>query len=113
LVRDRDDKFSASFDAVANACDTRMLRTPVRTPKANAFCERFVGSVRCECLDHILILSEQQMRARVDEYVAYFNDSTASSIQQRVPNETTHASDAKVVALPVLGGLHHEYRRAA
>ena len=65
LVRDRDDKFGGSFDAVAKACGTQILRTPVRAPKANAFCERFIGSVRRECLDHLLILSEQQMRAQV------------------------------------------------
>jgi putative transposase len=114
LVRDRDDKFSAGFDAVAHACGTRILRTPVRAPKANAFCGRFIGSVRRECLDHVLILSEQQMRARVSEYVAYFNDSRShQGIQQRVPNATAHSGDGKVIAMPVLGGLHHEYRRTA
>ena len=62
----------------------------------------------------MLILSEQQLRARVAEYVAYFNDSRPhQGIQQRVPNATTHAGDGKVIALPVLSGLHHEYRRAA
>jgi hypothetical protein len=108
------DKFGASFDMVANACGTRVLKTPVRAPKANAFCERLLGSVRRECLDHFFILSEDQMRARVGEYVRYYNASRPhQGIAQRVPEGLTQDGKGQVVALPVLGGLHHEYRRAA
>ena len=69
LIRDRDDKFGDEFDEVAKACGTRVLKTPIRAPTANAFCERFIGSVRRECLDHIVIVSERQVRARLAEYV--------------------------------------------
>jgi len=114
LLRDRDDKFGPEFDAVAKACGTRVLRTPIRAPTANAFCERFVGSVRRECLDHIVIVSERQMRARLAEYVEYFNRSRPhQGTGQSVPLGTTHPGAGTVIALPVLGGLHHDYRRAA
>jgi putative transposase len=62
-MRGRDDKFGDGFDVVAKACGTRVLKTPVRAPKANAFCERFIGSVRRELLDHVFIISEEQMGA--------------------------------------------------
>jgi hypothetical protein len=114
LVRDRDDKFDDRFDAVARACGTRVLKTPVRAPKANAFCERLIGSVRRECLDHVFILSEEQMRDRLAEYVRYYNASRPhQGIVQRVPEGTAHKGKGRVIALPVLGGLHHEYRRVA
>ena len=114
LIRDRDDKFGGGFDAVAKACGTRVLKTPVRAPTANAFCERFIGSARRECLDHVIILSEKQMRARLQEYIKYFNGSRPhQGNAQRVPNGTAHTTEGRVISLPVLGGLHYEYRRAA
>jgi putative transposase len=86
LIRDRDDKFDPSFDAVAKACGTRVLKTPVSARKANAFCERFIGSVRRECLDHLFILSEEQMRTRLGEYVRYYNSSRPhQGIEQPCP----------------------------
>ena len=61
LIRDNDRKFGACFNRVAKDRHISVLRTPVRAPQANAICERFIGSVRRECLDHILILSERQL----------------------------------------------------
>ena len=99
---------------MAKGCGTRVLKTPVRAPQANAFCERLIGSVRRECLDHVFILSEGQMRTRLREYVNYFNQSRPhQGNDQRVPDGTVHGGKGKVVAMPVLGGLQHEYRRAA
>ena len=97
-----------------------MLKTPVRAPQANAICERFIGSVRRECLDHLLILSERHLHRVIGEYVAYFNHARPhQGIGQRIPDppedslsvETVTAS--RVVSYPVLGGLHHDYRRVA
>ena len=100
-----------------------MLRTPLKAPRANAMYERFTlrvpGSVRRECLDHMLIVSEAHLRDVLREYVTYFNRSRPhQGIGQRIP--MPHASSAvalstsaKVIAFPVLGGLHHDYRRAA
>ena len=67
LVRDSDRKYGEHFANVA--AEIEILRTPVRAPRANAYCERFIGSIRRECLDHILILSEKQLRRLVYEYV--------------------------------------------
>ncbi len=91
-----------------------VLKTKVRAPKANAFCERLLGSLRRECLDHVFIISGEQMRARLAEYVQYYNASRPhQGLAQRVPQGTSSKGAGTVIALPVLGGLHHEYRRAA
>jgi hypothetical protein len=62
LIRDSDDKFGAKFDAVAKACETKVIRTAVKAPLMSSICERFLGSVRRECLGHILILGEEHLR---------------------------------------------------
>ncbi len=93
-----------------------VLRTPIKAPRANAICERLLGNVRRECLDHIMIVNAAHLRRVLKEYVAYFNRSRPhQGIDQRVPDpENTPAGNSgKVVSFPVLGGLHHEYRRAA
>ncbi len=96
-----------------------MLRTPVRAPRANATCARFLGSVRRECLDHLLVLSEGQLRRVLRASIAYFNHARPhQGIGQAIPARSTAverqgASTGRVVALPVLGGLHHDYRRVA
>jgi transposase InsO family protein len=119
LLRDNDAKYGSHFDAVAIGSGIAMLRTPIRAPRANAICERFLGSVRRECLDHLLIISESHLRRVLIEYVRFFNRSRPhQGINQRVP-KATHAAHRSVsatghiVAVPVLGGLHHEYRRVA
>lgn len=96
-----------------------MLRTPFEAPRANAICERLLGSVRRECLDHLVILSEQHLRRVLKDYVAYFNQARPhQGIEQRIPAPLEHAvcasgASGKVIAFPVLGGLHHDYQRAA
>jgi putative transposase len=118
VIRDRDDKFGAAFDRVAKGAGARVLHTAVQAPVMDAVCERFLGSVRRECLDHIIILSEEHLRHVVAEYaLSYFNTVRPhQGIGQRtpVPSERVRASFAdSVTAVPVLGGLHHEYRAAA
>src|SRR5215210_822105 len=73
LLRDNDGKFGAAFARVAAGSRIEVLRTPVRAPRANAICERFLGSVRRECLDHLLILHAGQLRRALREYCAYYN----------------------------------------
>jgi transposase InsO family protein len=111
LIRDNDRKYGEHFANVA--AEIEILRTPVRAPRANAYCERFIGSVRRECLDHILILSEKQLRRLVKEYVQYFNaDRPHQGIDQRIPSGVGPSSgEGEIVTRPVLGGLHHAYRR--
>ena len=86
-----------------------------RAPKANAICERFLGSVRRECLDHILVFGEQHLYRVVREYVQYFNRARPhQGIEQNIPEEIqSKKNTGKIIAFPVLNGLHHNYRRAA
>jgi putative transposase len=114
LIRDNDRKYGEHFANVA--AEIEILRTPVRAPRANAYCERFIGSLRRECLDHILILSEKQLRCLVNKYVQYFNgDRPHQGIDQRIPAEpdTSQPAVGEIVARPVLGGLYHAYSRRA
>jgi len=118
LIRDNDATFGAQFARVATGSRSEVLRTPVRAPRANAICERFLGSVRRACLDHLLILHEGQLRRVLRAYRAYFNTARPhQGIEQAIPETTGHLGTlhptTPVVSLSVLGGLHHDYRRAA
>jgi putative transposase len=105
LIRDNDSKFGTEFARVASGIE--ILRTPIRAPKANAVCERFLGSVRRECLDHVLIINERQIDRIVKEYVDYFNTARPhQGIGGHTPIPPTLAngqppSDNKIVAFPV------------
>jgi transposase InsO family protein len=101
----------------------KVIRTAVKAPLMNSICERFLGSVRRECLDHILILGEEHLQRVLVEYVGYFVESRPhQGLGQRTPAQVAGgealsnvilAAPADVESIPVLGGLHHEYRRAA
>ena len=115
-IRDNDDKFGRRFDLVAEATGITILRTPVRAPNANAVCERFLRSVRAECLDHVVILGEDQLRSLLRKSCAYFNDARPhQGIGQKVPcgPPVPPTCSTTVVETPILGGLHHDYQLAA
>jgi transposase InsO family protein len=103
---------------VARASGIRIIRIPVRTPRANAVIERFFGSVRRECLDHILILGERHLHQVLSDYTRYFNQARPhQGIQQAIPEpscgpQVEHGL-CPIRAVPVLGGLHHDYQRVA
>jgi putative transposase len=120
LIRENDRKYGSCFTRVAEDRQIDVLRTPVRAPKADAICERFIGSVRRECLDHNLILSERHLHRVIGEYVAYFNHARPhQGLGQRIPDppdDSGHedlGGSSHVIGYPVLGGLHHDYRRVA
>jgi len=119
LIRDNDSKFGAQFARVAVGSGITILKTPFHAPKANAICERFLGSVRRECLDHFLILSESHLQHILQEYVAYFNQERPhQGIAQQLPAPREHVSNpvprsASVQSRSFLGGLHHAYQRVA
>jgi putative transposase len=119
LIRDNDNKFGSCFARVATTSAIEILTTPVHAPRANAICERFLRSVRQECLDHLLILQEKQLQHVLNEYVAYYNRARPhQGIEQQIPQRrrsVPSSQDAgnKVIALPVVGGLHHDYQWAA
>jgi transposase InsO family protein len=118
IIRDRDDKFGADFDQAAKGAGTRIIRTAVKAPLMNSICERFVGSVRREALDHVIVIGERHMKFVLEEYsFRYFNTARPhQGLAQRIPvpaSRKTCSDASKVVAMPVLGGLHHDYRAAA
>ncbi len=118
LIRDRDCNYGEGFTRVAKGSRIEILKTPYRAPKANAICERFIGSVRRECLDHLLIRGERQRYEVIKEYVRFFNEARPhQGIEQQIPGETEsegkRKAQGKIVCFPVLGGLHHDYPRAA
>jgi transposase InsO family protein len=117
LIRDNDRKFGAAFARVAETSDIAVLRTPHGAPQANAVCERFLGSVRRECLDHLLVLGERHLARVLREYAAYFNQERPhQGLGQATPAPPPGALQkgaGTVRGFPVLGGLHHAYRRAA
>jgi len=119
LIRDNDAKFGTQFTRVAAGSHSEALRTPVRAPRAHAICARFLGSVRRACLDHLLILHENQLRRVLRASCAYFTTARShQGIDQVIPDvagqtRATHAPASSVVSIPVLGGLHHDYQRAA
>src|SRR3954470_3758376 len=71
LLHDRDDKFGPDFDRAAKSIGASVIKTAVRAPDVNATCERFLGSVRRECLDHVIVLNEHHLRATLTEYARY------------------------------------------
>ena len=85
LIRDRDSKFTAAFDAVFTGADIRIIRTPVRAPRANAIAERFVGTLRRECLDHLLITGPRHLAAVLREYVAASQRPPSAQIAGSTP----------------------------
>ena len=119
LIRDNDSRFGPCFSRVAATSSIKILKTPYHVPRANAICERFLGSVRRECLDHMLIIHEKQLHCILNAYVAYFNRARPhQGIQQQtpepcVPSLSFHYEREKIIAVPILGGLHHNYQRGA
>ena len=121
LIRDRDGIYGLEFTRKAQSLGLQQIRTPVRAPKANAIAERFVGTLRRECLDHVLILNERHLQKTVVEFAAYYNTHRPHrSLELKPPRpepETASSYSAapplRIIAEPVLGGLHHVYRRAA
>lgn len=122
MIHDRDCIYSADLGLALEYLGIRVLKTPVWTPQANAFCERPIGTIRRECLDFLIPLNDVHLRRILSEWVAHYNKGRPHSslgpgitdpsvILPGVRNSRHHLPhDRRVVATPVLGGLHHEYR---
>jgi len=123
LIHDRDSICSAEVDDELKSFGLKVLRTPVQAPKANAFCERLIGTVR-ECLDYVIPLSEKHLRKTLREWVTHYNQGRPhSALGPGIPSDVNehsrrfapHArrhelpSDARITTRDILGGLHHEY----
>ena len=117
LIRDRDAKFTAAFDAVFTAINVGIIRTPVRAPRANAIAERFVGTIRRELLDRILIINQRHAALVLREYELHYNDHRPhrtlgqAAPLRRFPTARTGIND--VCRRDRLGGLLHEYEQVA
>jgi putative transposase len=119
LIRDRDSKLTAPFDEVFRSEGLRLIKAPIAAPRAKAHAERWVGSVRRECLDRILIVSRRQLETVLREYVAYYNTHRPHrSLDQQPPLVTMRPvpppdQEWRVRRRDRLGGLLHEYEAAA
>lgn len=126
LIHDRDSIFARHLDNSIQALGLKVLRTPCRSPKANSICERVIGTIRRECLDWLIPISESHLRATLREWVRHYNSGRPhKSLGPGVPDspkvasvvpksESRHRMAAGMVVLvqSVLGGLHHEYSLA-
>ena len=117
LIRDRDSKFTAAFDQVLAGNGARVIKTPVCSPQANSFAERYVGTLRHECLDHLPIYGGRHLRRVLAEYAQHYNEHRPhQSREQRPPlYEPGQPIDmtARIVRRQVVHGLISEYQRAA
>ncbi|CAI7980972.1 transposase [Frankia sp. Hr75.2] len=117
LLRDRDTKFTASFDAVFTAAGIDVVCTPPQAPQANAITERWVGTARRECTDRLLIVSEQHLTSVLDSYAEHFNTHRPHhSLGQHPPDSPPVPAPlpgSTVRRTRILGGLINEYRNAA
>ena len=122
LIRDRDSIFSEQVDRDLKRFGLKILRTPIRAPKANAFCERLVGTMRRECLDWVIPLNEKHLRGILKEWITHYNRGRPhASLGPGIPEPTKNpplCAECRRHELPeafqirtkdVLGGLHHEY----
>ena len=116
LIRDRDSKYTTRFDEVFRSEAIRIVKTPVRAPRANGIAERFVRTVRSECLDWLLILNRRHLERVLCVYVEHYNTQRPHRALALCPpqfEEAERSSSSEVHRRDHLGGLIHEYYRAA
>jgi transposase InsO family protein len=117
LVRDRAGQFTGSFDAVLAAASIQAVKIPPRSPRANAFAERFVLAARTEVTDRMLIFGQRHLRAILAQYEAHYNGRRPHHSRHLHPPRPDHPpadlSQERIKRRPVLGGLTKEYERAA
>ena len=116
LLRDRDSIYDERFRRAVKAMGMEEVVSAPRSPWQNPFCERVIGTIRRDCLDHVIVLGERHLLSILQRYVRYYNESRVHSALEGnspVPRAVEPPEIGRVVAVPVLGGLHHRYRRAA
>jgi transposase InsO family protein len=118
LILDRDSKFSADVVSTVKAIGSQPVRTAFRSPWQNGIAERWVGSVRRDLLDHVIVLNERRLRRLLREYVRYYHeDRTHLGLGKDTPAGRTPAAMSanhhQLISWPRLGGLHHRYTVAA
>jgi putative transposase len=116
LLRDRDASYGSDFHSRVEAMGIKEVITAPRSPWQNAYVERMIGSIRRECLDHIVIFNERHLRCVLSSYVDYYQGTrTHLSLDKDCPEPRPimPRQIGKVIAIPQVGGLHHRYERLA
>ena len=116
VIRDRDKIYGAAFVRRAHALGIEQILTAPRSPWQNPYCERVIGTLRRECLDHVIVLGEQHLWRILRKYLEYYHGSrTHLALDKDAPElrERESSDGGKVIALPMVGGLHHRYTRRA
>jgi putative transposase len=117
LIHDHDSKFAPAFDEVFRSEGIKVIHTPIRAPQANAYAERFVRTVRAECLDWALIIGRRHLETVLRIYTAHYNRERPHRGLALLPPDPTNAdrppSGGEIKRRDRLGGLIHEYHRAA
>jgi len=116
LLRDRDSIYSPMFSRPVEHLGIEEVKSAYRSPWQNPFVERLIGSIRRECPDHLIVLSEQHLQQILTEYFAYYHESrTHLSLDRNAPfpRSVELPAQGRVMSIPLLGGLHHRYTRAA
>ena len=114
LLRDHDAVYGHDFRQRARRIGIDAIATPIASPRANAIVERFIGTLRRECLDHLIILDERHLRSVLDQFVRYYNlERPHRTLSLETPLPVHRPAEGSVRSRPVLGGLHYVYERAA
>ena len=116
MIRDRDGIYGHQFKNRIKNMGIEEVVIAFRSPWQSPYVERIIGSIRRECLDHLIVLNEAHLRRILTSYFAYYHESRAHlslECNAPVPRRVEHPSEGKVIAIPQVGGLHHRYRRAA
>jgi transposase InsO family protein len=116
VIRDRDEVYGAAFVRRVHAMAIEQVLTAPRSPWENPYCERVIGTLRRDCLDHVIVLGEQHLRRILRKYLEYYHGSrTHLALDKDAPEPRERESNdgGNVVALPRVGGLHHRYTRRA
>jgi putative transposase len=114
LIRDRDSIYSHEFRERVLSLGMQEVVIAPRSPWQNAYAERLIGSIRRECLDHVVVLNQRHLRQLVKSYFAYYHSSrTHLSLAKDAPEPRPIQRQGKIVATPQVGGLHHRYERRA
>ena len=116
LLRDRNAIYGSDFSATTRDMGTEEVLTAPRSPWQNPFAERLVGSIRRECLDHVIVWNQRSLRRTLRSYFAYYQRSRthlALAKDAPEPRAVEFPQQGRVVAIPQVGGLHHRYQRHA